>query len=141
MAPRLSRVRMREIGTRVRHLRAGLLASAALFVLGLPPAALVAGSAGVAGIAAGVGLVAASYTVSTLVIAWVDVVDRRLVLPVGLLTYTLKFIMIGVLMGAISSAGWPGLVPMGVAILATALAWIAAQSWWTWHARIAYVDT
>jgi hypothetical protein len=131
---------MREIGTRVCHLRAGLLACAALFVLGLLPAALVAGVAGVAGTAAGVGLVAASYTVSSLVIAWVDLVDRRLVLPIGLLTYVLKFTMIGVLMSMISSAGWPGLVPMGVAILATALVWIAAQSWWIWHARITYVD-
>ena len=131
---------MREIGTRVRHLRVGLLACAALFVLGVLPAALVAGAAGVAGVAAGVGLVAASYTVSSLVIAWVDAVDRRLVLPVGLLTYALKFTMIGVLMSVISSAGWSGLIPMGVAILAAALVWIAAQSWWTWHARIAYVD-
>ena len=61
-------------------------------------------------------------------------------LPVGLLTYALKFTLIGVAMAAIAAANWPGLVPMGVAVLATALGWVVAQAWWTWHARIAYVE-
>jgi len=25
-------------------------------------------------------------------------------------------------------------------VLVSALGWIVAQSWWTWHARIAYVE-
>jgi hypothetical protein len=124
----------------VRHLPAGLLASAALLAVGLLPAALAWGAAGVAGVAAGVGLVAASYTLSSLVIAWVDAVDRRLLMPVGLMTYIIKFTLIGVLMGAISASGWSGLIPMGVAILAGVLTWIVAQSWWTWRARIMYVE-
>jgi hypothetical protein len=128
------------IGKRVRHLRAGLLASAALLLLGLLPSALAWGPAGAAGIAAGVGLVAASYTLSSLVVAWADAVDPRLVLPVGLMTYILKVVLIGLLMSAIAATGWSGLIPMGVAILGTVLGWIVAQSWWTWRARIMYVE-
>lgn len=128
------------IGKRVRHLRAGLLASAALLVAGLPVAALARGGAAVAGVAAGVGLVAASYTLSSLLIAWADAIDPRLVMPVGLVTYVLKFALIGVLMWVIASTGWSGLPAMGVAILGAVLGWVVAQSWWTWRARILYVD-
>jgi hypothetical protein len=128
------------LGKRLRHLPSGLVASGGLLLVGLLPAALAWGAAGVAGIAAGVGLVAASYTISSLVIAWADSVDPKLVLPAGLTTYFLKVLLIGVLMAALASSGWHGLVPMGVAILGTALAWIVAQSVWTWRARIMYVE-
>jgi ATP synthase protein I len=129
-----------EIGKRVRHLRAGLLASAALLVLGLPAGAVVRGGSGAGGVAAGVGLVAVSYTLSSLIIAWADSIEPRLVLPAGLMTYVLKFALIGLLMAGIAGSGWAGLAPMGVAILGTVLAWIVAQAWWTWRARILYVE-
>jgi hypothetical protein len=125
------------MGKRLRHLPSGLIATAVLLVVGVVAGALLRGGAGAAGAAAGVGLVAASYVIGSLVIAWADSVDPKLILPVGLMTYALKFTLIGVIMAA---SGWPGLVPMGVAVLASALGWIVAQSWWTWHARIAYVE-
>ncbi len=130
----------RSIRTRVRHLPSGLAASAVLLGCGVPAGALAAGGSGAAGAAAGVGLVAASYTVSSLVVAWADAVDPRLVLPVGLTAYAVKFLLIGVVMAAVAATGWAGLPAMGVAIIATALGWITAQAWWTWHARIPYVQ-
>jgi hypothetical protein len=128
------------MGTRLRHLPSGLTATAVLLVLGVPAGALLRGVPGAAGVAAGVALVAASYVIGSVVIAWADSVDPKLVLPVGLMTYALKFTLIGVVMAAIAASHWPGLRPMGVAVLAGALGWITAQSWWTWHARIAYVE-
>jgi hypothetical protein len=128
------------VGKRLRHLPSGLIATAVLLVIGVLAGALLRGGPGAAGAAAGVGLVAASYVIGSVVIAWADSVDPRLILPVGLMTYALKFTLIGVIMAAISASGWSGLVPMGVAVLASALGWIVAQSWWTWHARIAYVE-
>ena len=128
------------MSARLRHLPSGLAASAVLLVVGVLLGALLRGGAGAAGAAAGVGLVAVSYVVGSLVIAWADSVDPRLVLPAGLMTYVLKFTLIGLVMAAIAASGWSGLRPMGVAVLASALGWIVAQSWWTWHARIAYVD-
>jgi len=125
---------------RLRHLPSGLIATAVLLVVGVPVGALLRGGAGAAGAAAGVGLVAVSYVIGSVVIAWADSLDPRLVLPAGLMTYVLKFTLIGVIMAAISTSGWSGLVPMGVAVLVSALGWIVAQSWWTWHARVAYVE-
>jgi hypothetical protein len=128
------------MGKRLRHLPSGLIASAVLLVVGVAVGALVRGEAGAFGAAAGVCLVAVSYVIGSLVIAWADSIDPRLVLPAGLMTYVLKFTLIGVVMAVIASSGWAGLRPMGVAVLGSALGWIVTQSWWTWHARIAYVE-
>ncbi len=126
--------------TRLRHLPSGLIASAVLLVLGAPVAWLVAGGAAAGGVAAGVGLVAASYAVSSVIIAWADSVEPRLIMPVGLMTYVVKFAAIGVIMWIIAGTGWAGLPAMGIAIIGTALGWTVAQAIWTWRARILYVD-
>jgi ATP synthase protein I len=123
-----------------RLLRPGLLVSAALLVVAALVGGLLRGGSGAAGAAAGVALVAASYAASTLVMAWADGVDRRMLLPVGLITYALKFTVIGAVMAAIAASGWAGLKPMGVALIAAVLAWIVTQGWWTWTAKIPYVD-
>jgi hypothetical protein len=125
---------------RLRHLPAGLLASGVLLVAGVVVGAALRGWAGAAGAAAGVVLVAASYVLSTLAVAWADSVNPRLIMPVGLGTYVLKVVLIGVAMAAIAGTGWAGLVPMGIAVMVAAVGWIVAQAWWTWHARIPYVD-
>jgi len=129
-----------QLRKRLRHLPSGLLASAALLVLGLIIGGLARGTVGALGAAAGVGLVALSYTVSSVVIAWADARDPRLVLPFGLLTYVMKFTIIGFVMAAIDARGWRGLAPMGIAIIVTALGWTVAQAVWTWRARIPYVE-
>jgi hypothetical protein len=110
---------------RLRHLPSGLIASAVLLVVGA---------------AAGVLLVAASYTVSSLVIAWADAVRPALIMPVGLLTYAVKFTLIGILMWVVAGTGWAGLPAMGVGVIAGALGWTTAQAVWTWRARIPYVE-
>ncbi|MGH8240678.1 MAG: hypothetical protein ACREXP_27180, partial [Steroidobacteraceae bacterium] len=48
------------------------------------------------GFAGGIGVVITSFVASSLVIAWADVVDRKMILPVGLMTYVLKIAAIGV---------------------------------------------
>ncbi len=106
---------------RLTHLPSGLVASAGLLVLGVALGALLRGAAGALGAAAGVLIVAASYTASSLVIAWADSIDPRLVLPAGLMTYMLKFTVLGVLLLALAGRGWAGQAPMGVAIMITAL--------------------
>ncbi len=129
-----------QLRKRLRHLPAGLLASAVLLVLGLVIGWLARGDVGAAGAAAGVALVAASYTGSSVVIAWADARDPRLVLPIGLLTYVVKFTLIGFVMAAIDASNWPGLPVMGLAIIVTALGWTIAQAVWTWRAHIPYVE-
>jgi hypothetical protein len=125
---------------RLRHLPSGLIASGVLLVLGVGIGAVLWGGPGAAGMAAGVALVAASYTVSSLIIAWADSIDPRLTLPAGLMTYALKFTLFGLLLAVLARTGWRGLLPMGVAIMGTALGWTVAQAVWTWRARIPYVE-
>jgi hypothetical protein len=125
---------------RLRHLPLPLLASAALLVVAVVVGAALRGGAGAGGAALGVGLVVVSYLISSLAVAWADTVSPRMVMPVGLVSYSLKFIFIGVAMAALAATGWAGLVPMAVALMAAVLVWTGAQIWWTWHAKIAYVE-
>jgi ATP synthase protein I len=125
---------------RLRHLPATLLASLVLLVVAVPIGALVRSGAGAAGAASGVGLVVASYLLSALAVAWADTIDPRMVMPVGLTTYLVKVLLLGVAMAALASTGWPGLGPMAVALIAAVLVWTTTQAWWTWRARLPYVD-
>lgn len=140
MNARIIRGYARLMLPRLRHLPAGLAASAVVLVVGVVAGALARGGSAAAGAAVGVLLVAASYSLSSLVIAWADRVEPRLVLPVGLFTYVIKFTVIGVVMYVVAGSGWSGLPAMGIALIAAVFAWMLAQSWWTWHARIPYVD-
>ncbi len=125
---------------RLRHLPASLLATAALTLVGVPVAGLVAGPAGALGVLAGIGLVAVSYLISSLVVAWVDLVARHLLLVIVLLTYVVKFAMFGVIMWSVAKTGWAGLPPMGVAIIVATVVWTGAQFWWITHAKLPYVE-
>ncbi|GAA0936763.1 hypothetical protein Vau01_007050 [Virgisporangium aurantiacum] len=122
------------------HLPVGLKTSAVIFVLMVAGGAVLGGLTGALGAAAGVGIVVASFTVSSLVIAWADSVHPTLVLPVGMFTYILKFTAIGFAMAAVVASGWDGLTALGVGVAVATIGWATAQAWWVWHARIPYVD-
>jgi hypothetical protein len=128
------------VRSRLNHLPAGLKVSAGLLVIGLLVGLLVDGGAGAGGAALGVALVAASFTLSSVVIAWADSVAPALIFPVGMLTYILKITAIGFGCYALASTGWAGLPAFGVAVMVATVAWATAQAWWTWHAKIPYVD-
>jgi hypothetical protein len=117
-------------GWRLRHLPALLAVSAGLIAVAALLGGALRGGAGAAGAALGVGIVTASYLISTLLIAWADAVDPRLVLPVGLATYVVKITIIGIVMAAIAASGWAGLVPLGFGVVAGVLAWNATQILW-----------
>jgi sugar phosphate permease len=117
-----------------------LLALGVLLLVGSAAALPLRGVTGAGGFAAGVALVAVSYVLSSLAVAWADRVNPRLVLPVGLVTYAMKFLLLGLLMAVVNATGWLGLPPMGIAIVAAALTWSAAQACWTWRAKLPYVE-
>jgi ATP synthase protein I len=106
----------------------------------MPVGWFVGGGAAALGVLAGVVLVAVSYLISSLVVAWVDLVNRAMLLPIGLMTYVLKFTVFGVVMWKVSSTGWAGLRPMGVTVIAATIVWTGAQLWWTLRAKIPYVE-
>lgn len=76
------------------------------------------------------GVVTASYLLSTLVIAWADGVNPNLVLPLGLLTYAVKFTVIAVATAAVVASGWEGLAALGVGVVAAVVGWTGTQIWW-----------
>jgi hypothetical protein len=125
---------------RLTHLPVGLKVTAVLLVLAVIVGAAFDGVAGAAGAVAGVVLVAASYIVSSVVIAWADSIAPAMVMPVGLLTYVVKFTALGFGMYALADTGWDGLPALGVAVIAATLTWATAHAWWLWHAKIPYVD-
>jgi hypothetical protein len=89
---------------------------------------------------AGVALVVASYVVSSLAVAWADTVHPQLVMAVGLTTYAVKFTLLGAGLLAALSFDWAGLPAMAVAMAVAVLVWVTAQVWWTWRARLPYVE-
>lgn len=115
---------------RIRHLPVLLLTSALLAVFAGLVGGLARGADAALGAAVGVGVVAASYTFSILLIAWADSVDTNLVLPFGITAYVTKFTLIGVVMAAVAASGWPGLEPMGLGVIAGVVVWSGTHIWW-----------
>ena len=126
---------------RTRHLRVALGVSGALAVIGAVVGLIVAGPAGALGVLAGVALVTASYTTSTLAIAWADAVNPRLVFGVGMAMYVTKFSLFGALLIFVGNTDWAGKIPMAMGIVAGVVAWTAAQIWWTTRHEHPYVRT
>jgi hypothetical protein len=132
--------RPHRIRRRLTHLPIGLWASAAVLVVGAVIGGLVAGLAGVLGVTAGVAVVVFSFTVSSLIIAWADSVNPQLVLPVGLMTYVVKFTLFGAALILVLQIQWAGLQPMAWAMAASTVAWAASHAVWVWRAKIPYVS-
>jgi hypothetical protein len=128
------------VSERIRHLRLTLVMSAAVLVLATAIAYVTGGAVAAIGVAAGVALVAASYTASTLAIAWADTVNPRLVFPVGMGMYVTKFSLFGVMLIAIGATDWAGKIAMAMGIIIGVLAWTGAQIWWTTHHAHPYVS-
>nr|MDT0662889.1 hypothetical protein [Micromonospora sp. DSM 115978] len=128
------------IRRRLPYLRATLPASAVLLVVGVLVGGLLRGFPGAAGAAAGVALVTVSYLISGLSVAWADAVHPRLIMSVGLLTYVVKIVILGVVMAGVAATDWAGLAPMGVAIIVAVLVWTAFHLAWVLRAPLPYVQ-
>ncbi|MFV2012072.1 MULTISPECIES: hypothetical protein [Micromonosporaceae] len=126
--------------SRLRHLPVPSMVSAVLLVVLAGVGGWLDGVPGAVGAVVGVALVAASYVASSLALAWADSVHPRMVLSVGLLTYSLKFALLGVAVFAVAASDWPGQRMLAVAIIVATVGWITAQVWWTFRARIPYVE-
>lgn len=125
--------------SRLAHLRIGLLASA---VVALPAAVIGAATAGIAGVLGALGgvvVIALSFVISTVAVAAADARDPALVLPVGLTTYLVKVIVVGVAAFVIArgDAAWHAVT--GWTVVATAVTWAGAQAWWFWRLPRPYV--
>ena len=99
-----------------------LCAASAGFFLGGPTAAL--------GAAAGTFVVTVGVSLTTLVIAWADVIRPALVMPVGLAVYVIKYSLIVFLMIGVGYSQWAGGTAMAWSIAASAVVLTGVQIWW-----------
>ncbi|MFG2164174.1 hypothetical protein [Micromonospora chersina] len=124
-------------GWRLRHLPVLVIASVLLAAVAAVTGGLVRGADGAVGAAAGVAVTAASYTLTTVVLAWADARDPQLVLPFGLGLYIAKMTLLAGVMVLVGATGWAGLIPFCLGIAAGVLVWTGVHIWWlaTVHAR------
>jgi hypothetical protein len=115
---------------RMRHVPVALAVSGVVLVLAAAVGWLAQGGPAALGAAAGVALVVVSYLVSSVVVAWADSVSPQLVLPFGLMTYIVKFLLLGLVMLAVVGTGWDGTAAMGLAIIPGVVGWTGANVWW-----------
>ncbi|WP_410822053.1 hypothetical protein [Micromonospora sp. 050-3] len=122
---------------RLRHLPVLLGASAALAAVAAVVGGVTGGVTAALGAAAGVGVTVLSYTLTTVVLARADQVNPQLLLPLGVGLYVLKISLLGAVLVAVASTGWPGLIPLCLGIVAGVAVWTAVHLWWltTVHAR------
>jgi hypothetical protein len=115
---------------RLRHLPTLLVTSAVVIVVGAVIGGLTRGGAGALGAAVGVALPSASFTLSTVVLAWADKQNPRLVLPFGVGLYVMKYSLLGGVMILVGASDWAGLVPFGWGVAAGIVAWTGVHIWW-----------
>ena len=115
---------------RVAHLPFLTVFAFALMLCAASVGFLSAGVPAAVGAAAGVVLVTVSYTMSTLVLAWADTVRPALIMPLGMLTYVVKYSLLGVILAFVISSEWPGRTALGWGVVAGVMGWTAVQIWW-----------
>jgi hypothetical protein len=117
-------------GWRLRHLPPLLLFSALVTAAMAVVGGVLWGGVGAFAGALGVVVATASFVVSTLVIAFADRLDTRLVMPFGLGTYVAKISLLGGLLLVVMQTRWSGLEPLAWGLAVGVVAWSAAQIWW-----------
>jgi len=115
---------------RVAHLPFLSAVSAALLLCAASAGFLAGGPASALGAALGVLIVTLSFTMSTLVIAWADTVRPALLMPLALLTYVLKYSVLGVVLAYGVASSWTGKAALGWGIVAGVVVWTVVQAWW-----------
>ncbi|MBB4737176.1 hypothetical protein BJY16_000635 [Actinoplanes octamycinicus] len=91
---------------------------------------LVSGPTAALAAAGGVLIVTVSHTLTTLVVAWADTVRPALVMPLGMLTYVVKYSLLGVILAVGVSSDWSGKKALGLGVVAGVIVWTAVQAWW-----------
>jgi hypothetical protein len=115
---------------RIEHLPLVTAVGMALVLCAFSAGFLADGVPGALGAAGGVLVVSVGVSLTTLAIAWADVIRPELVMPVGLGVYVVKYAAIVFLLFAVAGSGWSGARPMfwGVAVGAVLLTGV--QAWW-----------
>ncbi len=99
-----------------------------LGVVGVPVTWVVRDSVAGLSALAGLALVAAFFTMSTLAVSWADRIAPALTLPIALATYTGKVIVLAILLAGLRGTS-VDLPAFAVAIIVGVFGWLGAQLW------------
>lgn len=114
-----------------------LLAAGAVLAL---VAGLTAGGRPLAGVAVGVGIVGAFFTLSAVAIAAVGARHPKAVMVTALAAYLVKIVALGVVIVLIPADGPISTRWMAIGVVVGLVAWLGAHLRYVWTARIFYVD-
>jgi ATP synthase protein I len=128
------------VGWDLGHVRAGLITTGVLAVLGIPLAWLVRDARAAGWVAVGLAIVAAFFSVSAYAVAVAGRVDDSLTLPVALGTYVIKVALLGVLLVAVRDQPWLDPQALGLSVVVGTFAWTAVHARRVWTAKLYYVD-
>jgi hypothetical protein len=115
---------------RIEHLPFVLTVGFALVLCAASAGYFAGGLTAALGAATGMLVVTVGISLTTLAIAWADVIRPALVMPVGLAVYVIKLALIAALMVVVASNGWAGGLPMAWSMAAGAVLLTAVQVWW-----------
>ncbi|KUL40691.1 hypothetical protein [Actinoplanes awajinensis] len=115
---------------KVEHLGFLTVVSFALLMCAASVGFLTSGPVAALAAAGGVLIVTVSYSLTTLVVAVADTIRPALVMPLGMLTYVVKFSLLGVILAYGVSSDWSGKNALGLGIVAGVVVWTSVQAWW-----------
>lgn len=122
------------------HVRAGLVTTGVLAVVGIPLAWLVRDARAAGWVAVGLALVAAFFSVSAYAVATAGRVADSLTLPVALGTYLVKVVLLGILLVVLRGQPWLDPQAFGLAIAVGTVGWTAVHARRVWTTQVYYVD-
>jgi hypothetical protein len=115
---------------RIEHLPLITAVGFALVLFGFSAGLLAGGMPAALGAAGGVLIVTIGVSLTTLAIAWADVIRPELVLPVGMSVYFVKYAAIVFLMFAVVGSNWSGARAMLWGLAVGAVLLTGVQAWW-----------
>ena len=122
------------------HVRAGLVTTGLLAVVGIPPAWLLRDARAAAWVAVGLVIGGVFFSVSAYAVAAAGRVADSLTLPVALGTYLIKVVLLGILLLALRDQPWLDPQAFGLAIAVGTVAWTVVHARRVWTTQVYYVD-
>lgn len=122
------------------HVRAGLLTTAVLALVGAPLTWLLRDARAAGWVLAGLAVVALFFSAGAAAVAAAGRVADSLTLPVALGTYLVKVVLLGILLLALRDRPWLDPRAFGISIAVGTLAWTAVHARRVWTTAGYYVD-
>ena len=111
-----------------------------LAAAGVPLAWLLRDGKAALWVLAGLAIVAAFFSSSSVAVAWAGRLDEQFTLPAALGTYAAKIVLLGVLLVSARGQTWVDERALAWSVLVGTLAWTGVHIRRVWTAKLYYVD-